>query len=310
MKVRHNDRLKRSVSVIGFGGWQLGNNEQWGDMSFDEGKNLVRDAFAMGITFFDTAPNYSYGKSEEIIGSATKDFREQVFINTKFGHTADGKTNFSVTEIEESIRKSLIRLNTNYIDTVMLHNPPVEVLEGKTSHEHTFKRLIEEGVIHGYGVSIETKEELELTLNNLDVDTIEIRFNVIHQEVTELFDKVKEKGIMLVVKVPLDSGWLTGKYDKDTVFEGVRSRFSRQAIQDRAVLLDDIKDILGEDPIVPSSLAFILSFDAVTTVIPGVKSYGQLKENVAASKFELDDQKRIDLIRLYEEKIKKMNLPM
>ncbi len=307
MKVRHSEKMKRNVSVLGFGGWQLGNSEHWGEMSFNEGKNLVRDAFALGITFFDTAPNYSNGLSEEIIGAATKDFREQVYINTKFGHSKSG-VDFSIEAIEKSIDSSLERLGTSYLDSVLLHNPPLEVLKGETDHEDEFKRLIELGKIRGYGVSIDSLEELDLTLNNLDVDVIEIMFNINHQEVTELFDEVKKRGIMLVVKVPLDSGWLTGKYNNDSVFGGIRSRWNRSDITHRAKLIEEIKEITGSADLVQYALSFILSFDEVTTVIPGVSSIKQLKENKDATNFKLDENVRKKLIQ-FGESIRNQNIP-
>jgi len=99
----------------------------------------------------------------------------------------------------------LERLQTTYIDSVILHNPPREILDGKTRHKEEFQRIKRIGKIRGYGVSIDTLEELELVLNNWDVDVIEILFNIMNQSPKYLFDKVNERGILLSIKVPLDS---------------------------------------------------------------------------------------------------------
>lgn len=289
--------------MIGFGGWQLGNAESWGAMSFDEGKNLVRDAFARGITFFDTAPGYSNGLSEEIIGAGTKSFRQQAFINTKFGHTQDGE-NFSVDFIETSIKDSLKRLNTEYVDSVLLHNPSMDILNNPKPYEDEFRRMQELGLIKHYGVSIDSLSELRVVLDQWDVDVIEIMYNIFHQEVAELFDEVKQRGIMLVIKVPLDSGWLTGKYNKESVFSGVRARWNRGQIRRRAELVEMVKDAIGEEDIIKASLGFVLSHPAVTCVIPGVKNVDQLKKNVEAGTFRLDERIVSRLKKLYNDEIK------
>ncbi|MBN2604622.1 MAG: aldo/keto reductase, partial [Bacilli bacterium] len=220
MEKRKAAKMQREVSVLGFGGWQLGNTEFWGEMDFISGVNLVKEAFENGVNFFDTAPGYASGNSERIIGEAVKEFRDQVVINTKFGHNADGTSNFQVAYIEHAIDESLKRLQTNYVDSVILHNPEFYILEGKTDHFKELNRLKEIGKIRGYGVSIDSYAELLATLRNLDVDVIEIMFNLVHQEIIPLLQEVEELGIMLVIKVPLDSGWLSGKYDKNSVFTG------------------------------------------------------------------------------------------
>jgi aryl-alcohol dehydrogenase-like predicted oxidoreductase len=278
-------------------------------MTYEEGIELVRAAYEKGINFFDTAPGYSNGLSERIIGEALKDVRENVFINTKFGHNHLGETDFSEEAIEGSINESLQRLQTTYVDSVILHNSPREILEGKTKHEKEFQRIKRMGKIRGYGVSIDTLEELELVLSNWDVDVIEILFNIIHQSPKYLFDKVKERGILLAIKVPLDSGWLTGKYNSDSKFEGIRARWSQDVILKRAMIVDKIKAIVKDEDLVKYAIGFILSLDAVTTVITGVKNIQQLEVNIKASEFKLSDELKRELERLYEEEIKPLNLP-
>ena len=308
MKKRYVSRFNIYVSEIGFGGWQLA-NPLWGSMAYEEGINLVKKAYEKGINFFDTAPGYSNGLSERIIGEALKDVRENVFINTKFGHNALGETDFSEEAIERSINESLERLQTTYIDSVILHNPPREILEGTTRHEEEFQRIKRIGKIRGYGVSIDTLEELELVLNNWDADVIEILFNIMHQSPKYLFDKVNEMGILLSIKVPLDSGWLTGKYNANSKFEGIRTRWSQDVILKRAKIVEKIKNIVKDEDLVKYAIGFILSFDAVKTVITGVKNVEQLEANINASEFKLSEELKQELEKLYEQEIKPLNLP-
>ncbi|MCF7927148.1 MAG: aldo/keto reductase [Candidatus Izimaplasma sp.] len=309
MDYKRLKRFNKKISRIGFGAWQLGNTKEFSDMTKEEGLKLVKKAIDKGITFFDTAPNYAQGRSEEILGEALKGYEDTVFINTKVGHDHEGNTDFSLPAITNSINRSLKVLNRSYLDSVILHNPSHDILRGETTHYKQLEELKKQGLIKGYGVSIDTPEEIEMVLKNSNVDTIELMFNIIHQSPKALFDKIKERDILLVIKVPLDSGWLTGKYDETATFTGIRSRWSKKDIETRSEIIDDIKSIVKEDNLVPIAISFILSFDAVTTVIPGVRNEKQLNSNVAAGDYELTDDLKQQLVKLYEEKIKDLDTP-
>lgn len=308
--MKYNLYLKNTrVSQLGFGAWPLGNESRGIRMSEDYGVTLVKKAIQSGINFFDTAPNYSLGLSESILGIAIKDMRDKVIINTKFGHHVDDQIDFSSSRIKESLLGSLNRLNTNYIDTLMLHNPPFEVLEGKTDHFVILDNLKKEGYIKGYGVSIDSKLELETTLKHLKVDCIELLFNIFFQETKSLFDEVKRRGIALVIKVPLDSGWLTGSYHKDMVFDGVKSRWTDVVKNRRDAYVKEIQNKTGRKTITEVALSFIWSFNAVATIIPGVRSLEQLEEHLNAVNYKINDQDKSFLESLYDEKIKPNPLP-
>lgn len=309
MEYRYSRKARREISTLGFGGWQLGNASFWGDMSREDAVNLVKEAVNRGVNFFDTAPGYSNGLSERIIGEGIKGKRDKVFLNTKFGHNADGTSDFSIERIEPSIRESMERIGTTYIDSVILHNPEFYILEGKTKHFEELQRLKKTGLIKAYGVSIDTKEELKAVLDNLDVDVIELMFNIVHQEVTEYFDIIEERGILLVIKVPLDSGWLTGKYDKDSMFTGIRGRWNQETKNTRSKIVSKIKEIVQDEDIVKHALAFILEYEAVISVIPGVKSIDQLLSNKKAVKYKLDAGVKDKLNELYESFIKNQDTP-
>ena len=309
MKYRKFKRNNRDISILGFGGWQLGNTEFWGEMTYDYGVKLVQESIKRGVVFFDTAPGYSNGLSEKIIGEGVKEYRDKVFINTKFGHKADGTSDFSVSNIEESIDSSCERLQTDYLDSIIIHNPEKYILEGKTDHFIELDRLKKIGKIRSYGVSVDSLEELKIILNNIEIDVIEVMFNIIHQEVIEAFDEIEKRGILLIIKVPLDSGWLTGKYNEFSEFNGIRNRWDSETKKNRSDIINKIKTIVKDENLVKYALSFILSFPAVVTVIPGVKNKNQLNSNIEATNFELSDQIKKQLIDLYNNTIKKQNIP-
>ncbi len=309
MNRRLAKKVHQEISVLGFGGWQLGNNTFWGEMSENEAVDLVKEAIKNGVNFFDTAPGYSGGRSEYIIGQGIKGHRDNVFINTKYGHKADGSSDFSSKNMESTIQESLDRLEVDYLDSVILHNPEMYILEGKTDLEDKFQELKLNGLIRGYGVSIDSYEELKTVLEHWDVDVIEILFNIVNQDVAKLFNEVERRGILLVVKVPLDSGWLTGKYDQHSQFSGIRSRWNQQTKDIRSEIIEKIKNVVTDNDLVKSALSFILKHNAVTTVIPGVKNKEQLYSNIDAVEYSLPNEVFKNLQVLYEQYISKQNRP-
>ena len=115
--MKYNKYTKDSplVSEIGLGAWQLGVNSGWQGMSEKEALELVQTALENGINFFDTAPNYGHGTGEARLGKALKNVdRSKIVINTKFGHTDSGITNFNSDYIRESLEGSLKRLQDGY----------------------------------------------------------------------------------------------------------------------------------------------------------------------------------------------------
>ncbi|MFH0993522.1 MAG: aldo/keto reductase [bacterium] len=297
------------LNRMGFGGWQLGNTAFWGEMEEADGIRLVRAAIDKGINFFDTAPGYANGLSETIIGKAIGSDRHALLISTKFGHKADGTSDWRVEAIEPAIHESLGRLKTTYLDSVILHNPAIDILRGETGHFDELARLKRSGLIRAYGVSIDTKTELETVLDHLYVDVVEILFNVFFQSPRDLYERVKAAGIFLIAKVPLDSGWLSGKYDDQSIFTGIRSRWSREDIQRRARLVRSIKDICGGEDISLPALAFLLSYDTVACLIPGIKTIRQMNDNLAALHYPLPAVQKRALEELYDREIRHNPLP-
>lgn len=309
MKTKPYPNNSKQASRLGFGAWPLGNTAHGKTMSIEDGVALVEKALEEGVTFFDTAPNYAKGRSETILGKALEGKRDQVIINTKFGHDANDVIDFGEERIVPSIEASMKRLKTDYLDSVILHNPDHSVLKGETGHFDILARLKEEGRIKAYGVSIDTPEELRMVLDRDDIDVIELLFNIYSQSSRELFDEVKDRGIALIIKVPLDSGWLTGKYTKESTFSDIRSRWTPEIKARRDALTRELESLLGTEKLAPEAMRFIWSFDAVTTVIPGIRTESQLYDHLEAEKKPMDSKKVEKLKAFHDEKIKDDPLP-
>jgi aryl-alcohol dehydrogenase-like predicted oxidoreductase len=297
------------ISRLGFGAWPLGNRAYGHTMTEEEGIDLVKKAIDAGINFFDTAPNYALGRSELILGQAIKGMRDKVVINSKFGHHANDDIDFNEDLLIPSLHQSLKRLQTHYIDSIILHNPPMDILKGKTNHFKILDSLKHQSYIHGYGVSIDTYEELEAVLNHVEVDVIELLYNVFFQSTRTLLDQVKEKGIALIIKVPLDSGWLTGAYHQDTVFDGIKMRWTKQDILRRSNLMIQLKKLCKSEDTTAHALGFLWSYEAISTVIPGVRNKEQLDKLLKATSFEFPTHFKSDFEDLYDTYIKVKPLP-
>ncbi len=295
------------IHRLGFGAWQLA-NPLWSNMTEQEAIALVRKAYDKGIRFFDTAPGYSHGQSERIIGKALHHVREHVIIQSKFGHHADGHTDFSEAIIKESIKASCERLQTDYLDSVLLHNPEPYILEGKANHFNVLEGLKQEGLISGYGASVDNAKDMILVLEHSKATHIEVLFNIFFQDARKAFQKAAEKGVKIIVKVPLDSGWLTGKYGKNSTFAGIRSRWSPAEIQTRGELVEQLRKITGEQDLVKIAMGFIWSYPEVSLIIPGIKNEAQLNRHVEATHMAFDMALRQKLEAFYDHVIKDKNL--
>ena len=288
------------VSEIGLGAWQLGNNSGWQGMSEKKAIELVQKSLEYGINFFDTAPNYGRGSSEERLGKALKVVdRTKIVINTKFGHSDSGITNYDSNYIRESLEGSLKRLQVDYVDSLIIHSPPIEYLDGtKNDHYEIFEQLIDEGKIKAYGASLDTYESMQLLMNTTNARVIEAFFNILHQATARAFNLALEKDVSIIAKIPLDSGWLSGKYNAESTFQDIRKRWSKEDIQTRAHLVDRVKEIVqAEDNLAQKAISFCLGHQAISTVIPGNINIAQLKTNVES----INDPVSTEIIKKLED---------
>lgn len=281
-------------------------------MSETEAIQLVHKALDVGVTFFDTAPNYGHGSGETRLGKALQGVdRSKIVINTKFGHTDTGTTNFSSDYITQSLEGSLKRLQVDYVDTLIIHNPPSSYLDGnKNDHYAILERLVDEGKIRGYGASLDTSAEMNLLMDTTGASVIEAFFNILHQDTASAIRSAKKRELGIIVKVPPDSGWLSGKYNASSTFHDIRSRCSKADIETRARLVQRVKEILDtEENLAQKAIAFCLAIDGVSTVIPGNINEKQLLQNVASCEQSMPKDVVQKLEEFYQNEVKALHLP-
>jgi aryl-alcohol dehydrogenase-like predicted oxidoreductase len=303
MKYRLIGNTGIRVSEVGLGTWALGGPVDvfgipvgWGVVDDNESKATIDRAYDLGVNFFDTSNIYGNGHSEELLGECLTG--KDCVIATKVGiaRTAtESIKDFSTKHIREAIEASLRRLKRERVDLYQLHNPPPEVWQGNEVFD-LLADLKREGKIRASGVSTSTAEEGIHLCEKKKVDSLQILLNIFQQEPAEkLLDIAKKNGVGIVVRVPLASGLLTGKFKPAHRFarDDNRSNYmNEQRMQEALSKVDRLKEMtVATGFTLPQiALAFLLKFDAISSVIPGAKNINQVQQNVSASDLELSTQ--------------------
>ncbi|MDO7172602.1 aldo/keto reductase [Mariniflexile sp. AS56] len=310
-----------SVSEVGLGCWQLG--ADWGkDMSKETAFSILNEAVKNGITFFDTADVYGNGKSESLIGDFLKTCDVPIRVATKFGRAGDAYPDkYSKDTLRKSVEGSLQRLGVNSIDLLQLHCIPIHYLKEGQIFDW-LRELQQEGLIEHFGASVETVEEGLICLEQKGLLSLQVIFNVFRQKlVTELFPQAEAKGVGIIVRLPLASGLLTGKFNSSTSFSendhrnynrngeafNVGETFAGLPFEKGLEFVDSIKNNIIPDNLamVQLALRWILDHQAVSTIIPGASSVNQVIGNAEVSGIEaLSKETHTALINVYEEQIK------
>ena len=299
-----------NVPEIGLGAWQLANPD-WGVSDRNEALRIIQKSLEAGCNFFDTAPGYGGGRSEELLGEGLKPVRKDVILCTKFGHTAEGLTDFSTNAIRPSIEASLRTLQTDYLDIVLMHNPPRDIMDGRVASQYEeFEKLKAEGKIREYGVSLDWREEVDLVIDTTKSKALEVFFNALYQEPLPAFQKTHEQGVGIIVKVPLDSGWLSGRYRKGHNFEDIRKRWPPEVVARRSELVEQFAKLVPKGTsMAHAALQFILAQPQVSTIIPGAKSVEQALDNFAAAEEQLSPEVVQSMVDLWKREIMSDPLP-
>jgi aryl-alcohol dehydrogenase-like predicted oxidoreductase len=289
----------QTVSEIGFGAWAIGGS--WGDVSESDAKAALHAALDSGTTFIDTADVYGDGRSERIIAAVLRERGgPRPFIATKAGrrldpHSAQG---YTAANLNAFVDRSLKNLDTDCLDLVQLHCPPTEVYYRPEVFE-AMDAMVTAGKIRHYGVSVEKVEEGLKAIEYAGVKSVQIIYNLFRQRPADLFMReAQDRGIAVIVRVPLASGLLTGKMTADTRFAADDHRhFNRegQAFDKGETFagvpydvaleaVDRIRSLVPQGVTMAQfALRWILMNRGVTTVIPGAKNAEQAKANCAAS---------------------------
>lgn len=320
MNYRELGRTGWRVSTISFGAWAIGGT--WGTISDVDSTAALHRALDMGVNFFDTADVYGDGRSEKLLARLKRDRREPFYVATKAGrrlspHVADGYTKANLTSF---IERSLKNLGREAIDLLQLHCPPTEVYY-QPEVFGWLDELVQAGKLRFYGVSVEKVEEALKAIEYPGVQSVQIIFNIFRQRPAGLFfAEAQRRNVGILVRLPLSSGMLTGKFKADAVFERDDHRaFNRHGEEfDRGETFSGLDFALGlkavEElrPLAPAgssltqmALRWILMFPEVTCAIPGAKRPAQVEENVKAADIPpLSDETMMKIRSVYDRLVK------
>src|SRR5437773_964848 len=209
MRYRPLGKTGLVVSEIGFGAWGIGgrtaNQTSYGDTDDRTSLAALGRALERGITFFDTSAAYGDGHSEELIGRAVKGVRSRVVITTKAGYDSwDRPADFSPQAIVASTERSLLRLGTDYLDLLQLHNPPFEMLTALDVRE-ALSGLVTTGKIRAWGISSKGPNEAMEALRACDAAVIQANFNMmdVRALTSGLLAEVSRVGAGFIARTPL-----------------------------------------------------------------------------------------------------------
>jgi aryl-alcohol dehydrogenase-like predicted oxidoreductase len=319
MKSRRLGKTNFELSEIGFGAWAIGG--AWGETDDAESLRALNAAVDAGVTFVDTADVYGDGRSERLVATLLRERPEPLVVATKFGRRAPRQevAQYSYANLRGWLERSLTNLGVDTVDLVQLHCPPWDAYYTPAVFE-ACDRLVGEGLMRAYGVSVEKVEEALKAIEYPNVATVQIIFNIFRQRPAELFfEQARLRDVGVIVRVPLASGLLTGKLGRDTVFAADDHRtFNRHgeafdvgetfAGVDFGLGLEVVEELR---PLVPEgatlaqfALRWILGFEAVSTIIPGAKTAEQARMNAAASELPaLSPGALATIADLYRERI-------
>lgn len=321
MQYRKLGKTGFEVSEISLGTWQVGG--VWGDdFSHSNAEKILNSAVDSGINFIDTADVYGDGESEKAVGRFVKSRSERIFVATKCGRQLNPHINeaYQPVVLRKFVENSLKNMGLEKIDLIQLHCPPTEVYYRPEIFE-LFDRLKDEGKILNLGISVEKVEEALKGIEFDNVTTVQIIFNTFRQRPAELFfEQAKKKNVGVIVRVPLASGLLTGKFSKQSTFTaGDHRNFNRNGemfdkgetfsgidYETGLTAVEELKALFpNEQNLAPVALKWILGFDAVSTIIPGASRPEQVLANVAALDFpDLSDEQIFAMNAIYNTHVK------
>ena len=307
MKSRPFGKAGPEVSEVGLGTWQLGGG--WGELDDSTASDILSAAVDSGVNFFDTADIYGMseartglsgaGRSEERIGRFLRKCSKGIFVATKLGRSAElWPDNYTEKAMRDATEGSLRRLGVEALDLTQLHCIPIDVMRRGEVFEH-LRTLRKEGKIKHFAASVESMEEALLCLKQEQLASLQIIFNIFRQKPAEvLLPQAKRSGVALIVRLPLASGLLSGRYTEETRFPeedprnynrdgqffNVGEIFGGLPFEKCVEFTDHLKPLVPEGMgMAQMAIRWVLDFDAVTVVIPGARRPEQAVSNALAS---------------------------
>ncbi|MBV9107199.1 MAG: aldo/keto reductase [Verrucomicrobia bacterium] len=294
MNYRQLGKTGLDVSEIGFGAWGIGKGI-WVGASDDESVKALHRAFDLGLNFVDTALRYGDGHSEKLVGKAVKERSEKIYIATKVPpkngqwparRGVPAEKAFPAEHVIGCTEESLQNLGLERIDIQQFHVWSDQWVD-EGDWLDAIQMLKEQGKIRYFGVSIndyQPENALRLIETGI-VDTVQVIYNIFEQAPeNQLFPACQKHRVGVIVRVALDEGGLTGKITPETKFEegDFRNRYfrgdrKREVYEHVQKIASDLE--IGLDQLAETALRYVLSHDAVSTVIAGMRSIRNVETN-------------------------------
>ena len=295
MKKRFLGKSKLEVSAIGLG--CMGFSQSYPPyIPFGDAVNVIRGAYDLGVTFFDTADVYGCGENEKLLGEALKPIRQSVVIATKCGFNLydDVKDELGrpigicgrADYVKTAVEKSLQRLQTDYIDLYYLHrvdpNTPIEETAAAMAD------LIKKGKILNWGISEANANTVRRAHAVCPLAAVQSEYSMWYRKVEdELLPTLEELGIGFVPFSPLGKAVLTGRIQKDTQFaqgdfRNIIPRFNKENMQNNIKLVEYVEELAKDKGVTPAQIAlgWLLSQKDWIAPIPGTKKLSRVEENI------------------------------
>lgn len=298
MQQRPLGNTGRSVSALGLGTWQLG--ADWGEVDEADALAVLATAADAGVTLFDTADVYGDGRSEQLIGRFLRERGEhEITVATKMGRRLpQEKANYSPENFRAWTDRSRRNLGVDTLDLVQLHCPPSSVIDDASTYDE-LDRLVDDGAIAAYGVSVETSAQALSAISRPGVTNVQIILNPFRlKPLDEVLPAAADAGVAIFARVPLASGLLSGRYTSQTRFAANDHRsynrqgeafdrgetFSGVDYETGLAAAQELAAALGEAAPLPAAvLAWIAALPGVTSVIPGARTPAQAQSNARAA---------------------------
>lgn len=296
MKYRILGQTDIQVSEIGLGTWTMGGSlilggapTGYGPVPESEALRALQRALELGVTFFDTSDSYGLGLSERILGQAAAHRRGQMVLASKAGWVPDGRERWmrdvSPDHLRAACRRSLHRLGVDALDIFLLHSVPDEGDETERALD-TLDELKTSGCTRATGASVGLDVAAGTRLVRTGrLDVLEVHYNLLHQGAArELLDEAERRRVGVIASSPLAYGFLSGRYNRSTVFakNDWRSGLTPQEVAARLERVAEVRFVTGDGvrSLRDAALRFVLAHPAISTAVPGFRNAEQVEELV------------------------------
>jgi len=297
MRTREFGSTGITASEVGFGLWTISTG-WWGEHSDEDAIRLLREAYDLGITLYDTADTYGEGRGEILLAKALGDVRDKITIATKFGYDiyspwerkghVERPHDWSPEYVRYALDQSLARLGTDRIDVYQLHNPRMDAIRSDEGFA-VLDEAVTAGKVRTYGVAlgpaIGWREEGIEAFTTRDLGAAQIIHNLLEQDPgRELIEIAREESIGLMIRVPHSSGMLEGKYTKDTVFgeNDHRRHRPKEWLTEGLRKVEQLGFLAEGRTLGQAAIQWLLAEPSVTSVLPNIYDAAQLREFAAA----------------------------